>query len=103
GCALLRDLVHPTANAEIAIGIVRIDESDGHAWVTPDVFIFRAADSRVHPDFAVLKVHPHRRGVGAAVGKERGKASECWFLKQIEKILRNRSRHAYLLTYSSDA
>src|SRR5208337_2371521 len=54
---------------------------------------------RVHPDVAILKVHPHGRGVRAAVGRKRGKAAESLFLEEVEVILRDGSGHTVSLKF----
>ncbi len=69
GCALLCYLVYPSANPKIAIRVVRIDDGDGDSGIALHVAVFLPPDRRVHPDVAVLVVHPNRRGVWAAVGQ----------------------------------
>src|SRR5205809_3017857 len=60
-------LRHPPAKLGLAIGIVHINDGDGHPRIAPRVLTFDRLLIGADDDAVAFASHPHRRAVGRAV------------------------------------
>ena len=63
---VLRDLAHASAHFDVAVRIVGVDHGQRDAWIAADVLVLLSSHGGVHPDLVVLKVDPHRCGLGCS-------------------------------------
>ena len=90
---LLGNLGHLAANFHIAVGIVGVQDSQGHARISSHAAVFLAAAGGIDQDIFAIIVAPSWGDLRVAAGHERNQICKGFLLEKVHEFLGNRLDH----------
>lgn len=68
--AILLEFDHTPPDREIAIGVIRVEDTQPYPRISGEIALLLSASGRVHEYFIPVSIYPHRRNLRCAIWHE---------------------------------